>query len=64
MVLFIFFLYIFKFSSLAIGLPIMGWDPGPVCLTHATHPVIAALLLLGITKSKLVSLDNKKLDIH
>jgi hypothetical protein len=41
-VLFSCFLHIFQILSLC---PIIGWGYEPVCLTHATHTVIAALIL-------------------
>jgi hypothetical protein len=43
MVLFSCFLY--NFQILSLGL-IIGWDHETMCLTQATHPVIAALQLL------------------
>jgi hypothetical protein len=45
MVLFSCFLYIFQMLSLG---PIIGWVHGPMCLTHETHPVIAALSAYNI----------------
>jgi hypothetical protein len=40
MVLFPLFLHILKFLSLGT---IVGWGPGPFCLTHAIHPAIEIL---------------------